>query len=139
MSLQTFALATFVVAAGALQYTLVFQALRDLVQRPRVRGGNKMTWALLILCLPVAGAFLYSSMGPTSLMRQGHAGPGRQAPPKPRREPVKLSGPMPQNVTPFRSQSSAAVRGRTTARRSGLTHSRAHNTGALKPMRRTGS
>jgi len=136
MSLQTLALATGIVAVGAIQYTLVIQALQDIVHRRRVRGGNKMAWALLVLCVPIAGALFYSSMGPASLLRTGQ-NPGPATPEAP--HAVELRGPRPQNVTPFRPRSSSSVRGRTTARRAGLTRSRAHNTGNLRQMRRTGS
>lgn len=139
MSLQTLALATSIVVIGAIQYTLVIQALQDLVHRPRVRGGNKMIWALLVLCVPIAGALLYSSMGPTSFLRSGQVAETRSTGPESEPRPVELHGPRPQNVTPFRPRTSTSVRGRTTARRAGLTRSRAHNTGNLKQMRRTGS
>ena len=56
MSLQTAMLATLIVIAGAAQYTLCYQALRDLRRRPRVRGDNKALWGLGILCVPIAGA-----------------------------------------------------------------------------------
>lgn len=139
MSFQTLALAAVIVAAGAIQYILMVQALQDLVHRPRVRGGNKMSWALLILCVPIAGALLYSSMGPTSFLRPGHAGEARDTGPASEPDPVDFQAPRPENVTPFRPRSASSVRGRTTARRAGLTRSRAHNTGNLRQMRRTGS
>lgn len=140
MSIQTLALATLIVAFGAAQYALVVQAIRDLIRRPRVRGGNKMSWALLIVCLPVAGAFLYSWMGPTSFI--GHRTPT----PRPQvQEPLAndtraAHGPRPRNVTPLRPYPESSVRGRTPARRPGLTRSRAHNTGGnASTIRRTGS
>lgn len=140
MSLQTLALATGVVIFGAIQYTLAIQALKDLVHRPRVRGGNKMSWALLILCLPIAGAFLYSWMGPTSFL-------GHRIPTQPERAGDSMvrytsehGSPRPRNVTPLYPRPSSTVRGRTSARRPGLTRSRAHNTsGRVSHMRRTGS
>lgn len=73
MSLQSFLLAILVVLYGAAQYALMVQALRDLARRPRVRGGNKVTWGIVILTIPIAGALLYSWMGPTSLMRRSDA------------------------------------------------------------------
>ncbi len=71
MSLQTFFLALLVVLYGATQYTLMAQALRDLARRTRVRGDNKVLWGIVILTIPIAGALLYSWMGPTSLRRRG--------------------------------------------------------------------
>ncbi len=59
-------LATLIVIFGAAQYALCVQAIRDLSRRPRVRGGNKVLWALGILCVPIAGAIVYNWMGPTS-------------------------------------------------------------------------
>jgi hypothetical protein len=44
-------------------YGLQFVALRDLQIRPRVRGGNRVLWALGILCVPYLGALLYMSWG----------------------------------------------------------------------------
>jgi hypothetical protein len=140
MNFQTLALATLIVAFGVTQYTLVVQAIRDLIRRPRVRGGNKMSWALLIVCVPIVGAFLYSWMGPTSFLRHGAATATRQTagPVMPRAD--ELQGPRPQNVTPLRPPPEPSVRGRTPQRRPGLTRSRAHNTGtSVHRMRRTGS
>jgi len=70
MSLETAMLAALVFILGAAQYALCVQAIRDLVQRPRVRGQNKVLWALWILCVPIAGAIVYNWMGPTSFMRR---------------------------------------------------------------------
>ena len=72
MSVQTILLALAVIAFGGVQYTLVYQGIRDLMRRPRVRGGNKTSWALLILCVPVGGALAYGWLGPTSF-RQSRA------------------------------------------------------------------
>ena len=65
-SLETGLLALGIVVWGVGQYGLAFWALRDLLRRPRVRGDNKVVWALVILTLPVVGALLYASIGPTS-------------------------------------------------------------------------
>ena len=67
-SLQTWLLVLGVVVWGAAQYGLVYWTLRDLARRPRVRGDNKIVWALVILTLPLAGALLYAWMGPTSFL-----------------------------------------------------------------------
>ena len=137
---QTLALATLIVGFGVVQYTMIVQAIRDLVRRPRVRGGNKMSWALLILCLPILGAFFYSWMGPTSFLRHGTVAPQRL-----REDPLiqytnEVRGPRPQNITALHPRPSSSIRGRTAVRRPGLTRSRAHNTGTnVSHMRRTGS
>ena len=140
MSFQTLALATVIVAFGVAQYILVAQALRDLIRRPRVRGGNKMSWALLIICVPILGAFFYSWMGPTSFLRHGTITPPRQAEDPIVRYTSELRGPRPNNITPLHGRQASSIRGRTAARRPGLTRSRAHNTGnGMSHMRRTGS
>ena len=55
---------------GGVQYGLVVWAMRDLRQRPRVRGGNKVVWALLILIVPIVGPLIYSVAAPAApLMR----------------------------------------------------------------------
>ncbi|MBA2288783.1 MAG: PLDc_N domain-containing protein [Chloroflexia bacterium] len=70
MTIQTAIAITVVVLFGTAQYTLMYGALRDLLRRSRVRGGNKAAWALVIMCLPLVGPLLYSWMGPTSLNRR---------------------------------------------------------------------
>jgi hypothetical protein len=70
MTLQTAMLATLITILGAAQYALCIQAIRDLVRRPRVRGENKVLWALAILCVPIAGAIVYNWMGPTSFIHR---------------------------------------------------------------------
>lgn len=70
MSIQTFLLAVLVVVYGAAQYILAAQAIRDLVRRPSVRGGNKTVWGIVILTIPIGGALLYNWMGPTSFLRR---------------------------------------------------------------------
>jgi hypothetical protein len=88
MTVQTAIAIALVVGFGAAQYILAIQALRDLARRPRVRGGNKVAWALLILCLPIAGAIIYGWMGPTSLLRRPEAPPARPA----ARRPLQYAG-----------------------------------------------
>ena len=68
MAWTTVGLALLVVLFGALQYGLIVYALRDLMRRPSVRGDNKPLWALVILILPVAGAVIYATIGPTSFI-----------------------------------------------------------------------
>jgi hypothetical protein len=68
MSWQTWLLALLILIAGAAQYGLMVYCVRDLMQRPTVRGDNKVIWAFVILCLPFLGALLYQIMGPTSFI-----------------------------------------------------------------------
>lgn len=140
MSVQTVLLALAIAAFGGLQYTLVYQALRDLMRRPRVRGGNKSSWALLILCVPVAGALAYGWLGPTSFLQ------ARAVRPKPvETDPliqymIDLPEPRPSNVTPLRPRQRDTISGRNPAQRPGLTRSRAHNTGGtVTRIRRPGA
>jgi len=67
-SLRTWLLVVAILAWAALQYGLMVWTLRDLWRRPRVRGGNKIVWALVIIVLPIIGALLYASIGPTSFL-----------------------------------------------------------------------
>lgn len=73
MTVQTAIAIALVAGFGTAQYILMAQALRDLLRRPRVRGGNKVAWGLLILCVPIVGALVYGWMGPTSLLRRPRA------------------------------------------------------------------
>jgi hypothetical protein len=66
MNLETWLTAILIVVAGGLQYGLMAYAIRDLRHRPRVRGGNKVVWALVVVCIPFAGALAYAIYGPTS-------------------------------------------------------------------------
>ncbi|HLU37692.1 MAG TPA: PLD nuclease N-terminal domain-containing protein [Thermomicrobiales bacterium] len=143
MSVQTIALTVAVLAFGAAQYTLVVQAIRDLMRRPRVRGGNKMSWALLILCVPILGALAYGWLGPTSFLQARSATRREQQPAQ--QDPIiaymsDLPETRPPNVTPLRPRKSDAISGRMPAQRPGLTRSRAHNTaGTVSRMRRPGA
>ncbi len=67
-SMDTGLLALGIVVWSAGQYGLAVWTLRDLLRRPRVRGNNKVVWALIILTVPVVGALLYASVGPTSFL-----------------------------------------------------------------------
>lgn len=124
MDIADLAIVAGIITFGGLQYTMMFHALRDLRRRRSVRGGNKMNWAILIVCLPILGPLCYEWIGPTIKL----AGSDR------RRHavytPMSLSSSIqqPSNITPIRPVRSSAVRGRTTAHRSGLTRSRAHHT-----------
>lgn len=99
MSVQTAIAIALVVGLGAAQYTLMIQALRDLVRRPRVRGGNKAAWGLLILCVPIVGALIYGWMGPTSLLRRPHSATERPV----ARRPLQYAGRTSarRNITPI--------------------------------------
>jgi hypothetical protein len=77
MSWQTWVLVILIVLLALAQYTLMAYALRDLLRRPRVRGDNKVLWALVILALPFAGALIYSVYGPTSFLPRANRPPSR--------------------------------------------------------------
>jgi hypothetical protein len=99
LTVQTAIAIALVVGFGAAQYTLMVQALRDLVRRPRVRGGNKVAWGLLILCVPIFGALAYGWMGPTSLLRRPHAAADRPVERRPMRYAGRTTGR--RNITPI--------------------------------------
>jgi hypothetical protein len=137
MTTQTAILATLIVILGAAQYALCFQALRDLVHRPRVRGDNKVLWGLGILCIPIAGALVYNWMGPTSFIRRPMAPAYRETEPA---EPgMRVLQPLGNNVTPITAARAgrrrritaieSAPRGRT-SRRSPIPMSRVDRTGS---------
>ncbi len=84
-SAQTWLLALAIVAWAALQYGLVVWALRDLVRRPRVRGDNKVVWALVILTLlPPALWLRRLRNAPIKVMDFGAAAPGAASAGNPR-------------------------------------------------------
>lgn len=143
MSVQTGLLALAVIAFGGIQYTLVYGSIRDLMRRPRVRGGNKMSWALLILCLPILGALAYGWLGPTSFLQARGGERSRDDAPEPEeivRYTTDLPEARPSNVTPLRPRQGDAISGRNPAQRPGLTRSRAHNTGGtVTRIRRPGA
>lgn len=136
MSLQTFLLATAIVGFGAAQYALMFHAMRDLLHRPRVRGGNKVLWGLVILCIPIGGALLYSWIGPTSFLHR----PSRtlRLPDSlPRIASDRRSPSSSQKITPIR-QPGSMPRGRKTPLHGTRAGSRPTDAPA-PPPRRTGS
>jgi hypothetical protein len=45
------------------QLALMAFALNDLIHRPRVRGGNKLPWALLIVLVNTIGPVIYLLVG----------------------------------------------------------------------------
>jgi hypothetical protein len=108
--MATIMMATLILILGAAQYALCVQAMRDLVKRPRVRGENKVLWALLILCLPIAGAIVYNWMGPTSFMHRPVLSSGlRDDAVLPEIDPYPSYG-TPSNVTPINAARSAQRR-----------------------------
>jgi hypothetical protein len=108
MTFQTAMLATLIVILGAAQYALCVQAIRDLCRRPRVRGENKVLWALGILCVPIAGGIVYNWMGPTSFIHR----PLTSSPPSPlvRSSAHPRPGVHASNVTPISAARSARRR-----------------------------
>lgn len=59
MTLSSLFLMLVFLIAAAIQYGLAVYALRDLSRRERLRGANKVTWSLIVLCLPFLGPLLY--------------------------------------------------------------------------------
>ena len=78
MSWQRWALAILVLIFAAAQYTLLAYALIDLHRRPRVRGENKMGWALVVAAIPIAGPLIYGVFGPTSFLPRPNRPPRRE-------------------------------------------------------------
>ncbi len=46
-----------------IQLVLIGIALRDLVRRKRVKGGNKLLWGLVIVFIQYIGPILYLTIG----------------------------------------------------------------------------
>jgi len=46
-----------------IQLILIGIALRDLVRRKRVKGGNKLLWGLVIVFIQYVGPILYLTIG----------------------------------------------------------------------------
>jgi hypothetical protein len=64
--LKTSLLICAVLLWASVQYGLMAWALCDLLRRPRVRGDNKILWAMLILTVPVIGALFYTGVAPVT-------------------------------------------------------------------------
>jgi hypothetical protein len=77
--LKTVLLVFAVLLWAGVQYGLMAWAVRDLLRRPRVRGDNKMLWAILILTVPVIGALFYTAVAPVTPMARA---PRLLAPPR---------------------------------------------------------
>jgi hypothetical protein len=59
-------MSAFLIAAG-LQYGLAIFAISDLRKRERLRGANKVTWSLIVLCIPFIGTLLYVTLATDGL------------------------------------------------------------------------
>ncbi len=140
MSLQTLLLATLITGFGVSQYALMIHAMRDLIHRPRVRGGNKVLWGLAILCIPVGGALLYSWMGPTSFLSRPTRVPSSV-------EPLSRNGrqspvmPSSRKITPIRPIPARPLASSNTERRVSYPGLAARSRSMPEPtrIRRTGS
>ncbi|MGC4193233.1 MAG: PLD nuclease N-terminal domain-containing protein [Thermomicrobiales bacterium] len=69
------AVIVLIVLGGFVQYSLTWLAMKDLVRRPRVRGDNKMAWALVVLCVPILGALYYDWNGKIGFRTRAGARP----------------------------------------------------------------
>ena len=67
MSWSSFLLTMAFLIAAVIQYGLAIYAIRDLMQRERLRGANKFSWVLIILCLPFVGTLLYIALATDGL------------------------------------------------------------------------
>jgi hypothetical protein len=67
MTLPAFALTLAILIAAGIQYGLAVYTIRDLTRREQLRGANKITWTLIILCLPFIGALLYAILATDGL------------------------------------------------------------------------
>jgi hypothetical protein len=64
LDLKTLMLICAVLLWAGVQYGLMVWALRDLMRRRRVRGDNKVLWAMFILIVPIIGALTYAVLAP---------------------------------------------------------------------------
>lgn len=136
MTWQTWALAILIVAFAAIQYTLAWSAIVDLLHRPRVRGNSHMFWALVITCVPIVGALAYGAVGPTSFRstQMLASAPNADLP-----ERMATVAERPANVTAFRKYS-GKMSDHFPAQRPGVTRSRAHSAeGPVSRLRRPGA
>ena len=133
MGWQAWILAGLIAIFAALQYSLAWSAMADLLHRPRVRGNSHTFWALTILCVPIIGALAYGAVGPTSFRSSQML--GNQAD---HDHPVGTTE-RPVNVTPFR-RSAGRLSDQMSPTRPGVTRSRAHGQdGAVSRLRRPGA
>lgn len=131
MGWQAWILAGLIAVFAALQYSLAWSAMVDLLHRPRVRGNSHTFWALAILCVPIIGALAYGAVGPTSFRSSQILGN--------RSEHEESASEPPVNVTPFR-RSAGRLSDQMAPTRPGVTRSRAHGQeGAVSRLRRPGA
>ena len=57
------AMLPFLIPVVLIELTLLIIALRDLVKRKYVRGGNKIVWALVIIFIQMVGPIVYLIIG----------------------------------------------------------------------------
>lgn len=135
MTWQTWALVILIAVFMAIQYTMVWSAIADLLHRPTVRGNSHTFWAMAITCVPILGALAYGAIGPTSLRsNQIH----RSKPDTELSQHIAESE-RPANVTAFRKYS-GSMSDYIPAQRPGITRSRAHRAqGSVSRMRRPGA
>jgi len=67
MTVASFLLMCAFLLAAVIQYGLAFVAIRDLTRRERLRGANKVTWSLIVLCIPFLGPLLYAMVATDGL------------------------------------------------------------------------
>lgn len=53
----------FVLPLALIQLALMVIALVDLIKRPRVKGGSKLLWALVIILINIIGPIVYLILG----------------------------------------------------------------------------
>jgi hypothetical protein len=67
MSWSSFLLICALIIAVCVQYGLAIFAIRDLRKREHLRGANKVTWSLIVLCIPFIGPLLYTMLATDGL------------------------------------------------------------------------
>ena len=67
MTLSSFFIMLAFLTAAGIQYGLAIHAIRDLTRREQLRGANKVTWTLIVLCLPFVGPLLYTMLATDGL------------------------------------------------------------------------
>lgn len=97
------AVIVLIVVVGFTQYALMYLAMRDLVRRPRVRGGNKVIWAMVVLCLPILGAILYDWSGKTGFRTRSARLSSSRHPRETMVDESPLPDMPPSNVTSIRT------------------------------------
>jgi hypothetical protein len=67
MSMASFLLMCIILIAAVIQYGLAVYAIRDLMRREQLRGANKVTWSLIVLCIPFLGPLMYVTLATDGL------------------------------------------------------------------------